>query len=157
MTSASRYDIIRYKVKEELIMNTTELLNDLTSALNSSYTEVSKLVLLDNMIEIDGVVSIINVSDNLDYDLNYRVDTRDSEDFFADSKHAIHYVIRELIKIRSFQSGSIVEKKEKKYMLVPDDYAVGNFYLLDLSTHQVNTTSLSKVDLYKYRYYLVTD
>lgn len=138
-------------------MNTTELLDDLTNALYSSSMEVDKLVLIGNMIEIDGVVSIINVSDNLDYDLNYRVDTRDSEDFYASSRPAIYYLLKELRKIRNFKSGVIVEKKEKKYMLVPDERIEGNFYLLDLSTHQVNTDSLSKVDLYKYGYYLVTD
>lgn len=140
-----------------IFMNTTELLDDLTSALYSSNMEVDKLVLIGNMIEIDGVVSIINVSDNLEYDLNYRVDTRDSEDFYASSKPAIHYLLKELRKIGNFKSGVTVEKDEKKFMLVPDERIEGNFYLLDLSTHQVNNKSLSKVDLYKFRYYLVED
>lgn len=135
-------------------MSMIQLLEGITSRIGINEFGVSKIVLLDNMIVIEGVISIADVSKNESLDYDYRVATRDSVETFVNSRLVTDTVIKELKSIENFKSGTTVEKQGKKYMLVPAEGNADTFYRLDLDTLEVDTERMDKVDLYKEEYYL---
>ena len=137
-------------------MNILGLLNGITNRLNgdSNNMEVRKIVLLGNMIEIEGVITIIDLSKDDRYDYDYRVATRDSVETFVNSRLAIDVIIKEVKNIRDFKAGATVEKDGNKFMLVPTEGVNGLFRLLDLGTLEVGFRRVTKVELYKEEYYL---
>lgn len=135
-------------------MRMIQLLEGITSRIGINGFNISKIVLLDNMIVIEGVISIADVSKNEMLDYDYRVATRDSVETFVNSRLVTDTVIKELKSIENFKSGTTVEKDGKKFMLVPAEGNVDTFYRLDLDTLEVDTERMDKVDLYKEEYYL---
>lgn len=132
-----------------------ELLSGITNRLSINDIEVSKIVLLDNMIEIGGVINITDYSKDLDLDYDYKVVTRDSIETFVSSRLVTDTVIDEIKSIENFKAGSIVEKDGKKFMLVPMGESKNSFYRLDLDTLEVNTERIDKVKLYRMDYTIV--
>ena len=135
-------------------MNTMKLLEGITSRLNINDIKVSKIVLIWNIIEIEGVITISDVSKDERFDYDYRVTTRDSVETFVNSRLATDVIIQEVRNIENFKSGTTVEKAGKKFMLVPVDESKNSFYLLNLETLEVDDERLTKLDLYKLEYYL---
>ena len=135
-------------------MNTMKLLEGITSRLNINDIKVSKIVLIGNIIEIEGVITISDVSKDERFDYDYRVTTRDSVETFVNSRLATDVIIQEVRNIENFKSGTTVEKAGKKFMLVPVDESKNSFYLLNLETLEVDDERLTKLDLYKLEYYL---
>ncbi len=135
-------------------MSMIQLLEGITSRIGINEFGVSKIVLLDNMIVIEGVISIADVSKNESLDYDYRVATRDAVETFVNTRLVTDTVIKELKSIENFKSGTTVEKQGKKYMLVPAEGNVDTFYRLDLDTLEVDTERMDKVDLHKEEYYL---
>ncbi|XWX30014.1 hypothetical protein NHYGZSKF_CDS0182 [Staphylococcus phage PG-2021_15] len=131
-----------------------ELLSGITNRLSINDIRVNKILLLGNTIDIEGVISIVDYSKDLDYDYDYRVSTRDSVETFVNTRLVTDTVIKEIKSIENFKSGSTVEKDGKKFMLIPIDERKNNFRLLDLETLEVGFRRVTKLDLYKEEYYL---
>ncbi|QQV88382.1 hypothetical protein [Staphylococcus phage ZCSS1] len=136
-------------------MRMIQLLEGITSRIGINEFGVSKIVLLDNMIVIEGVISIADVSKNERLDYDYRVTTRDSVETFVNSRLVTDTVIKELKSIENFKSGTTVEKDGKKFMLVPAEGSIDTFYRLDLATLEVDTERMDNVELYKEEYIIV--
>lgn len=131
-----------------------QLLEGITSRLGINELKVNKILLLGNTIDIEGVISIVDYSKDLDYDYDYRVSTRDSVETFVNTRLVTDTVIKEIKSIENFKSGSTVEKDGKKFMLVPMDESKNSFRLLDLEKLEVGFRRVTKLDLYKEEYYL---
>ncbi|XWX33456.1 hypothetical protein KQUDLBSD_CDS0184 [Staphylococcus phage PG-2021_40] len=63
-----------------------ELLSGITNRLSINDIRVNKILLLGNTIDIEGVISIVDYSKDLDYDYDYRVSTRDSVETFVNTR-----------------------------------------------------------------------
>ncbi|ANT44863.1 hypothetical protein HOR18_gp200 [Staphylococcus phage vB_SscM-1] len=135
-------------------MNTMKLLEGITSRLNINDIKVSKIVLVGAMIELEGVMSIVNYSKDDSKDYDYRVATRDSVEYFNNTRLATDAIIKEVRKFKEFKAGRIVENDGKKFMLVPVEGTTECFHLLDLDTLEVNREWVSDIELYKNDYYL---
>lgn len=135
-------------------MNIMELLNSITNRLNINDIKVSKIVLLGNMIEIEGVITLNYISKDDRENNKYRVATPNSVDVFKNSGLAIDAIIKEVKKIKECKAGLIVENDGKKFMLVPVEGTTECFHLLDLDTLEVNREWVSDIELYKNYYYL---
>ncbi|XWX32588.1 hypothetical protein LCFBJUUZ_CDS0129 [Staphylococcus phage PG-2021_76] len=135
-------------------MNTMKLLEGITSRLNINDIKVSKIVLVGAMVEIEGVISIVNYSNDDSKDYDYRVSTRDSVEYFNNTRLATDAIIKEVKEFKEFKAGRIVENDDKKFMLVPVEGTTECFHLLDLDTLEVNREWVSDIELYKGDYYL---
>lgn len=132
-----------------------KLLDGITSRLNMADVEVNRLELLDNTLDIEGVITVDDVSNDLDYDYDYQVTTRDDVRHYFEVESAIEAVVEEIQLIENFKPGSMVEKDGERFMLVPTEFYNDSFYLLNLITFQLDHDEMHKVELYESDYYNV--
>lgn len=129
-------------------MSMVGLLRDITNELTDSYTDVNKIELLGNVIQIEGVITIENLEKDDTKTYDYKLTTGNSIEHLVWRVDAVEIIIRELKKIKSFKSGSFVSKHGTKYMLVPHNSLLNNFYLLNMETHEVEDVFYTQSELY---------
>lgn len=156
MTKYTKHGETRMRKRQKIkTIDMLELLSGITDRLSINDIRVNKILLLGNMIELEGVINIVDYSKDLDFDYDYKVVTRDSVETFVNTRLVTDTVINELRKIEKFKSGSTVEKDGKKFMLVPVEGDIDTFYRLDLATLKVGTRRMDNVELYKEGYTIV--
>lgn len=129
-------------------MKMIRLLNDITNELTDSGIEVNKIDLLGNVIQIEGVITIENSEKDDTKVYDYKLTTGNSIERLVWRVDAVEIIIRELKKVKNFKSGSFVSKHGVKYMLIPHNSLLNNFYLLNMETHEVEDVFYTQSELY---------
>lgn len=130
-------------------MSMVGLLRDITNELTDSGIEVNKIDLLGNVIQIEGVITIENLEKDDTKGYDYKLATGDSIEHLVWRVDAVEIIIRELKKVKNFKSGSFVSKHGVKYMLIPHNSLLNNFYLLNMETHEVEDVFYTQSELYR--------
>ncbi|XWX34289.1 hypothetical protein LMHOCYYV_CDS0065 [Staphylococcus phage PG-2021_4] len=129
-------------------MSMVGLLKDITNELTDSGIEVNKIDLLGNVIQIEGVITIENSEKDDTKVYDYKLTTGNSIERLVWRVDAVEIIIRELKKVKNFKSGSFVSKHGVKYMLIPHNSLLNNFYLLNMETHEVEDVFYTQSELY---------
>ncbi len=129
-------------------MSMVGLLRDITNELTDSGIEVNKIDLLGNVIQIEGVITIENSEKDDTKVYDYKLTTGNSIERLVWRVDAVEIIIRELKKVKNFKSGSFVSKHGVKYMLIPHNSLLNNFYLLNMETHEVEDVFYTQSELY---------
>lgn len=129
-------------------MSMVGLLKDITNELTDSGIEVNKIDLLGNVIQIEGVITIENSEKDDTKVYDYKLTTGNSIERLVWRVDAVEIIIRELKKVKNFKSGSFVSKHGVKYMLIPHNFLLNNFYLLNMETHEVEDVFYTQSELY---------